>query len=440
MKSPELLQNFNELVDSFETRRGYIDKAKTQAKKFKPEVIEKVVRDHEAKATEISDRVLPLVPQIQAEIAALDESAESARNEKVGIDEQMEELDLRKSIGELEEDDFESSAGELRASQMDLEERLEQLNGDKDTLDTALQRWKSLASKAGIDAGERRDDKKKGKGFKADRNDTGSRFAGGGGEARSDRVERAEAKSDASAGRGNNLKPVRTLDYEAPVLDDEPIVDDLVGEERQTILGGMREDVSAVFEEKPAAAAAEAVEALGEDEVEPIAVAELEDDILVDEVSSSGVNWKMDNAPGGSSSTESEEQLVLEEPSSPNEFALELEPSGQGGSSAAEADSSEEPRRALLLYQEGTAEEQIYPFTGDVLTIGRGRDNDIQIKNDSKVSRFHCKLYRKGNNFYIEDNKSSNGSLVNGELITERRLFGGEELIIGETFFRFRIM
>lgn len=97
-------------------------------------------------------------------------------------------------------------------------------------------------------------------------------------------------------------------------------------------------------------------------------------------------------------------------------------------------------RRALLLYQEGTAEEQIYPFTGDILTVGRGRDNDIQIKNDSKVSRYHCKVYRRGANFYIEDNKSSNGTLVNGELITERRLFGGEEIIIGETFFRFRIM
>ncbi len=97
-------------------------------------------------------------------------------------------------------------------------------------------------------------------------------------------------------------------------------------------------------------------------------------------------------------------------------------------------------RRALLLYQEGTAEEQIYPFTSDVITIGRGRDNDIQIKNDSKVSRYHCKIFRRGDNFYIEDNKSSNGSLVNGELITERRLFGGEEVIIGETFFRFRIL
>jgi len=100
----------------------------------------------------------------------------------------------------------------------------------------------------------------------------------------------------------------------------------------------------------------------------------------------------------------------------------------------------DKPRRAVLLYQEGTAEEQIYPFTAEVLSLGRGRDNDVQVKNDSKVSRYHCKLYRRGPNFYIEDNKSANGTLVNGELITERRLFGGEEVIIGETFFRFRIL
>ncbi len=100
----------------------------------------------------------------------------------------------------------------------------------------------------------------------------------------------------------------------------------------------------------------------------------------------------------------------------------------------------DENRRAVLLYQEGTAEEQIYPFVNDQITLGRGRDNDIQVKNDSKVSRYHCKLYRRGPNYYIEDNKSANGTLVNGELITERRLFGGEEVIIGETFFRFRIL
>jgi len=112
---------------------------------------------------------------------------------------------------------------------------------------------------------------------------------------------------------------------------------------------------------------------------------------------------------------------------------------GLDGAGAGSED-QDKPRRAVLLYQEGTAEEQIYPFTGEVMSLGRGRDNDVQVKNDSKVSRYHCKLYRRGPNFYIEDNKSANGTLVNGELITERRLFGGEEVIIGETFFRFRIL
>ena len=103
-------------------------------------------------------------------------------------------------------------------------------------------------------------------------------------------------------------------------------------------------------------------------------------------------------------------------------------------------ESSASGRRAVLLYLEGTADEQVYPINSDLVSLGRGRDNEIQVKNDSKVSRYHCKIYSRGPNYYIEDNKSANGSLVNGELITERRLFGGEEVIIGETFFRFRIL
>ena len=121
------------------------------------------------------------------------------------------------------------------------------------------------------------------------------------------------------------------------------------------------------------------------------------------------------------------------------DFLAGEEPVAEADSTVAVSENGE-PRRALLLYQEGTAEEQIYPFTDDEISIGRGRDNQIQIKNDSKESRKHCILFRESDAFFIKDNKSSNGSLVNGELITERRLFGGEEIIIGETFFRFRIM
>jgi pSer/pThr/pTyr-binding forkhead associated (FHA) protein len=77
--------------------------------------------------------------------------------------------------------------------------------------------------------------------------------------------------------------------------------------------------------------------------------------------------------------------------------------------------------------------EQVYPFTGEVMSMGRGRNNDIQIKNDGKISRYHCRIFRRGDEFIIEDNKSSNGTLVNGKLVTRQRLDGGEQVQIGET-------
>lgn len=109
-----------------------------------------------------------------------------------------------------------------------------------------------------------------------------------------------------------------------------------------------------------------------------------------------------------------------------------------GGGTAPVAPAAE--RHAALIYQEGTPDEVVHTIHGGVLNIGRARDNDVQVKNDSKVSRNHSRIFRRDDGYYIEDNKSANGTLVDGELITERRLFGGEEVIVGETFFRFRIL
>jgi hypothetical protein len=52
--------------------------------------------------------------------------------------------------------------------------------------------------------------------------------------------------------------------------------------------------------------------------------------------------------------------------------------------------------RAVLIYAEGTPGEQIYPISGETLTIGRGRENDIQVKNDGKLSRHHCSIPKIG--------------------------------------------
>ena len=225
----------------------------------------------------------------------------------------------------------------------------------------------------------------------------------------------------------------------------EPVVMDASAPHAE--IGGMKEDVSAVFgngnhadedDDEPQ----EADEADEGDEHSLIEVADASE--VVGDEPSADVDFGFDDGDdflSEASGAEVQLDLVEQQVDPDEDIAVELSSvDAEPVEEAPAGEAADDSRRALLLYQEGTAEEQIYPFTGDVLTIGRGRDNDIQIKNDSKVSRFHCRLFRRGGNFYIEDNKSSNGTLVNGELITERRLFGGEEVIIGETFFRFRIM
>ena len=96
---------------------------------------------------------------------------------------------------------------------------------------------------------------------------------------------------------------------------------------------------------------------------------------------------------------------------------------------------------AMLIRDEGNpGSEAIFPFKGEEYTIGRAADNNIQIKDDNKVSRHHCKLVRRANQFFVLDLGSSNGTLVNGEDFDgECKLFGGEEVKVGETLFRFRM-
>lgn len=99
------------------------------------------------------------------------------------------------------------------------------------------------------------------------------------------------------------------------------------------------------------------------------------------------------------------------------------------------------PRRALLVCEEGTAAERVYPLNGHAVRIGRGRDNDLQLRGDSMVSRVHGELFEEDGRYFYADLASANGSRVNGdEIAAPRRLLGGEEIVIGATVIRFRIL
>ena len=62
------------------------------------------------------------------------------------------------------------------------------------------------------------------------------------------------------------------------------------------------------------------------------------------------------------------------------------------------------------------SEVQSYDLERDTIYVGRAADNDIQVK-DKFVSRQHLKVVRRGDKYFIEDLKSTNGTFVNGKQI-----------------------
>ncbi|MGQ9808784.1 MAG: FHA domain-containing protein [Armatimonadota bacterium] len=79
----------------------------------------------------------------------------------------------------------------------------------------------------------------------------------------------------------------------------------------------------------------------------------------------------------------------------------------------------------------------IFPVKPDVAVIGREMTCDIALTDDATTSRRHATISRSGDAFVIQDEGSSNGTLVNGLKITERPLKNGDEVQIGSTRFRF---
>jgi pSer/pThr/pTyr-binding forkhead associated (FHA) protein len=77
---------------------------------------------------------------------------------------------------------------------------------------------------------------------------------------------------------------------------------------------------------------------------------------------------------------------------------------------------------------------------GDRLTIGRRPTNDVVVGWDTEVSRVHAALERLGDAWtVVDDGLSRNGSYVNGERVTSRRLLrDGDVLALGGVTIAFR--
>ena len=71
---------------------------------------------------------------------------------------------------------------------------------------------------------------------------------------------------------------------------------------------------------------------------------------------------------------------------------------------------------------------------GEELSVGRGAGCAVVLTDDTFVSTVHARIFMRGNDPYVEDLGSTNGTLLNGETVVEPiRLRPGDRVQFGQT-------
>ncbi len=94
--------------------------------------------------------------------------------------------------------------------------------------------------------------------------------------------------------------------------------------------------------------------------------------------------------------------------------------------------------RATLLVINGPNRGSRYEISSDEeVIIGRSVGSHVRL-DDSEVSRHHARIRHNGSDFVMIDLNSANGTLLNGQKVTEKRLRNGDSLRLGTTLLTFQ--
>ena len=77
-------------------------------------------------------------------------------------------------------------------------------------------------------------------------------------------------------------------------------------------------------------------------------------------------------------------------------------------------------------------------FTDKPLTLGRGKDADVQIL-DKEISRIHCAIRIWEEACIVKDLGSTNGTFVNDVRVNLAKLQNGDHIRLGNTTFEFML-
>jgi pSer/pThr/pTyr-binding forkhead associated (FHA) protein len=85
----------------------------------------------------------------------------------------------------------------------------------------------------------------------------------------------------------------------------------------------------------------------------------------------------------------------------------------------------------LVIRAGGGRAGESFALAATRLTVGRRPDSDVFL-DDVTVSRDHAVIVRRGDDYYLDDCGSLNGTYVNRRRIESQQLSDGDELQIGK--------
>jgi pSer/pThr/pTyr-binding forkhead associated (FHA) protein len=89
-----------------------------------------------------------------------------------------------------------------------------------------------------------------------------------------------------------------------------------------------------------------------------------------------------------------------------------------------------------FLEVQGTGETLLIPLSEGVMHIGRGLSADLHL-DEKSVSRRHAMLVDRPSGARLLDDRSSNGTFVNGRRIVQADLSDGDVLVLGRVVLRY---
>ena len=94
--------------------------------------------------------------------------------------------------------------------------------------------------------------------------------------------------------------------------------------------------------------------------------------------------------------------------------------------------------RASLVVRQGAQAGTTYHITSAEALIGRDEETEIAVR-DPEVSRKHARISWQSGNYFVEDLGSTNGTFLNGALVTSPQpLRSGDTIGMGQTLLVFQ--